>query len=151
MNSCLRAKLPYMPIFLPQAPSMSQALKIAQATVPPSTPMAQVPFRSQLFILETAAALQAQAYHDSEYGPGQSSSVNPAVSNDYLVGWLDHCLANAGIAPQSSNEANPGADYAAFLGTNMQDARVFAFGTGYAWDVVAPVSLQPPKSAPPAP
>jgi len=151
MNDCLRAKVLYMIVFLPQNPYMTQALIAAEGSVAPSTPIAQVPFRSQLFILETAAALQAQAYHDRVYGP---STVVPNAEDqkDNIVGWFDRCLADAGIAPEAEDlgPQNPGVAYAAFLGAGSTPDRRRVFGDGYKNPMLTPLSLLPPWTGPSA-
>jgi hypothetical protein len=99
---------------------------------------------SQLFILETAAALHAEVYHDSIYG--QSGRVPDMTDEkDYLVGWLDRCLANAGLAPESSGSPaqNPGDAYAKFLGVAEKQTRVRVFGRGYTENVMPPLPLEP--------
>lgn len=152
MNDCLRAKLPYMPAFTPQDPYMTKALVAAEGSVAPSTPIDQVPFRSQVFILETAAALQAQAYHDQVYGPSKTDP-NPTDAKDYLVGWFDRCVADAGIVPETTNLSpdNPPNAYAAFLGPGNQHSRLLKFISGYGTEMLAPTSLIPPWKPPPEP
>ncbi len=152
MNDCLRAKAPYMPVFTPQTPYMTKALVAAEGSVAPSTPIDQVPFRSQLFILETAEALQAQAYHDQVYGPS-TKVPNAEDQKDNIVGWLDRCLADAGIAPQSEDTGpdNPGDAYAAFLGAAATQDRVRVFGNGYRTEMLTPLSLISPTPAPGTP
>jgi len=149
MSDCLRSKVSYMPVFTPQTPYMTKALVAAEGSVAPSTPIAQVPFRSQLFILETAAALQAQAYHDQVYGPSKKVP-HAEDQKDNIVGWLDRCLADAGIAPQSEDigPQNPGDAYAAFLGAGATQGRVRVFGNGYRTEMLTPLSLLPPTPAP---
>ena len=149
MNACLRAKVPYMPVFTQDAKYMTQARYAAQGTVPLSDTMDQIPFRSQVFILETAAAFQAQAYHDSKYGQSDRQT-NPTIAQDSLVGWFGRCVSDAGIVPTGTNldpTAPPNA-YATFVGTDNAMARRFSFISGYGTEMLPPLSLLPPKTAP---
>jgi hypothetical protein len=95
-----------MVVFLAQDQYMQSARYAAAGSVDPSIPFDKVPFRSQVFILETAAALQARDYHDCLYGKSKALA-DITDAKDFLASWLDHCLANAGLVPQSSDYARP--------------------------------------------
>jgi hypothetical protein len=89
----------------------------AVRAAPPET----LPYQTQVFILETAMALQAQALHDSKYGPGKfdpsdpNEAVNPAYAPYNLAGWLERCLAKKGLQP-GDDMRRP---YAKFMGINV--------------------------------
>jgi len=145
MSTCLSAKLPYMGPQSVQPANLQLALASAPASVR-SMPFASLPAESQIILEETAMSIQAQAVHDQKYGPPKS---NAADGRDYMVGWLDHCLFNAGLQQDYSNNSpnDPRLVYSDFLDISLNDHRVNMFSSGYHDDVLPPLPLMAPKPA----
>ena len=99
----------------------------------------------QIYLEESAIAAQAQAAHDSKFGPGQFV---PTDAQDYLVGWLDHCLLNAGLEQNYKNNSleDPRTQYAIFLGISTLDHRIESFSYGYSEEMLPPLPLMPPQA-----
>jgi hypothetical protein len=142
MATCLNAQLPY------SVPSTVTAAyqQMASTMLPASqlkTPFNQLPAISQIFVTETAMALEAQAIHDTLYG---ANPYQAQASLDFMVGWLDRCAASAGLRPLSydSSPNSPWLLYAAYTGTT---ARENYFTRGFTTFPVNPVPLGPPKAA----
>jgi hypothetical protein len=139
MSACLSAKVPYAI----QATVQRAYLQEAFASGPPSTrsgSLTQLPAESQIFMEETAMSLQAQAAHDSKYGP-----YNATNELDYLVGWLDHCVYDAGLEQNFTyyTPQVPPAAYANFLGVPLTDPRIDMFSSGYFQNPLPPLQLMP--------
>jgi len=145
MSTCLSAKLSYMGPQSVQPANLQLALASAPASVR-SVPFASLPAESQIILEETAMSIQAQAVHDQKYGPPKS---NAADGRDYMVGWLDHCLFNAGLQQDYSNNSpnDPRLVYSDFLDISLNDHRVNMFSSGYHDDVLPPLPLMAPKPA----
>jgi hypothetical protein len=77
-------------------------------------PYAKLSPINQIFVVETAMALQAQAVHDVLY---QESQFTPANATSYMVGWLERCLVASGLRPMSDDKSPnaPWKLYAPFL------------------------------------
>jgi hypothetical protein len=138
MSACLSRKFPWL-----QGITVQPAfLEKARASVLPG--LRTTPAETQIMLEETAMALQAQAVHDAKYG---SNEYKPADARDYMVGWLDHCLLNAGLQQDATNNSpdDPRAVYAKFLGVPIGDRQIDFFAEGYQQDVLAPLPLMPPK------
>jgi hypothetical protein len=144
MSTCLSAKLPYMGPQTVQPANLQKALASAPASAR-ATPFASLPAESQIILEETAMAIQAQAVHDQKYGP---TKYNTANAQNYMVGWLDHCLFTAGLQQDYSNNSpeDPRTVYSDFLDTSISDVRVQSFSKGYGEDVLPPLPLMPPNS-----
>ena len=143
MSTCLSAKLSYMGPQSVQPANLQKALASAPASVR-SMPFASLPAESQIILEETAMALQAQAVHDQKYGP---TTYNTANAQNYMVGWLDHCLFTAGLQQDYSNNSpnDPRLVYSDFFDTSITDVRVQSFSKGYGQDVLPPLPLMPPN------
>jgi hypothetical protein len=128
MSACLAAKVPYLP--QPTGPA-------------PAWAPAQLPSEAQIFKEETAMALQAQAAHDAKYN---GNEYNAAEAQDYMVGWLDHCLLNAGLQQDYTNNSpdDPRVQYAQYLGVPLTDRRVSLFSNGYSENTLPPLPLMAP-------
>jgi hypothetical protein len=143
MSTCLSAKLPYMGLQSVQPANLQLALASAPASVR-SVPFASLPAESQIILEETAMSIQAQAVHDQKYG---APKYNAADERDYMVGWLDHCLFNAGLQQDYSDNSpnDPRLVYSGFLDISLNDRRVNMFSSGYHDDVLPPLPLMAPK------
>ena len=113
MAKCLNSELPYpvSPTILPAY--LTEAQRSASQAVS-SVPFAKLSPINQIFVVETAMALQAQAVHDVLY---QESQYTPENATSYMVGWLERCLVATGLRPMSY-DASPNAPwklYAPFL------------------------------------
>lgn len=134
MSACLAAKVPYLP----------------KPTGTASWAPAQSPPQAQIFKEETAMALQAQAVHDAKYN---GNEYNPADAQDYMVGWLDHCLFNAALQQDYSNNSpdDPRVQYAKYLGVPLTDHRIDMFSNGYTENTLPPLPLMEPYVPPAKP
>ncbi len=114
MAKCLNSELPYKvsPTILPVY--LTEAQRSASPAVS-RVPFAQLSPINQIFVVETAMALQAQSVHDVLY---QESQFTPENGTSYMVGWLERCLVAAGLRPMSYDESPnaPWKLYAPFLG-----------------------------------
>jgi hypothetical protein len=141
MAACLNAQLPY-----PVPSTVGVVYQQAASTMLPAseskTPFNELPPISQIFVTETAMALQAQAIHDGLYG---ANPYQAQASLDFMVGWLDRCAASAGLRPLSNDYSpnSPWLLYAAYTGTT---ARENYFVVGFTTFPVNPVPLGPPKA-----
>jgi hypothetical protein len=141
MAACLNAQLPY-----PVPSTVGVAYQQMASTMLPAsqlkTPFDQLPAISQIFVTETGMALQAQAIHNGLYG---ASPYQAQASLDFMVGWLDRCVASAGLRPLSRDYSpnSPWQLYAAYTGTT---ARENYFTRGFTTFPVNPVPLGPPKA-----
>jgi len=144
MTKCLSAKLTYS---FPQtvAPNF---LKMAIDSYGPDAeqdvPFAQLSPISQIFAEETAMALQTQGTHDADYG---GNPYNHFDSIEYLVGWLDRCLASAGLRP-TSNDNSPNAPwtlYVLYTGNKPKSVDGQYFFKGFTTFGITPPSLKPPQ------
>lgn len=113
MAKCLNSELPYpvSPTILPAY--LTKAQRSASQAVS-SVPYAKLSPINQIFVVETAMALQAQAVHDVLY---QESQFTPANATSYMVGWLERCLVASGLRPMSYDKSPnaPWKLYAPFL------------------------------------
>ena len=149
MNTCLSARVPYWVATKIQSQYMQKARDAASASVR-STPPETLPYQTQVFLVETAMALQAQALHDSKYGQVEydptypHDTSNPAYAPYYLAGWLDSCVRRAGLEPLK----DPRPAYAQFTGLPVNDPRRFAYSSGYTYGTApwTPATLQPSPS-----
>ena len=134
MSACLAAKVPYLP------------KPAGAATWAP----AQSPPQAQIFKEETAMALQAQAVHDAKY---DGNEYNPVDAQDYMVGWLDHCLFNVALQQDYSNNSpdDPRVQYAKYLGVPLTDHRIDMFSNGYSENTLPPLPLMEPYVPPAKP
>jgi len=144
MSACLTKKLPYL------APLTLKPSFLALASAPASAraaPFDQLPGESQVFLEETAMGLQAMVAHNNKYG---ENDYNDADSRDYLVGWLDDCLLNAGLQQDYTNDTtdDPRQAYGKFLSLPMSDQRVEMFNHGYqdGSSGLPPLPLTPPET-----
>jgi hypothetical protein len=151
MSACLSKKLPY----LVQQTVSPEFLQLALSSAPASAravPFAQLPGESQVFLEETAMGLQAQVAHNNKYG---SNEYSDADARDYMVGWLDDCLLNAGLQQDYTNDTtdDPRAAYAKFLGVPLSDHRLDMFNSGYqdGSGSLPPLPLMPPETPSPNP
>jgi hypothetical protein len=142
MAACLNAQLPY-----PVPSTVGVVYQQAASTMLPAseskTPFNELTPISQIFVTETAMALQAQAIHDGLYG---ANPYQAQASLDFMVGWLDRCAASAGLRPLSNDYSpnSPWLLYAAYTGTT---ARENYFVVGFTTFPVNPVPLGPPKAS----
>jgi hypothetical protein len=134
MNDCLKAKLPYWEPANVQSQYMDMARQGASAAVR-STPPQMLDYQTQVFVVETAMAMQAQAVHDQKFGRPRASAPptfqntfdpadvrdysNPAYAPSYVAGWLERCLVTAGMQP-TDNMLRP---YANFLGVDVKNGK----------------------------
>ncbi len=143
MANCLSAKLPYS---VPQSVS-PQFLQMASQMAPAAdrnVPFAQLSPISQIFMEETAMALQAQAVHDALYG---GNPYNTQDSTNYMVGWIDRCLVSAGLRPLTNDDSpnNPLKLYALYEGgVSLKSDEVQYFLKGYTTVDMPP---PPPQAA----
>jgi hypothetical protein len=144
MAKCLSGKLTYA---FPQTVD-PDFLRMAIDSYGPkanrNVPFAQLSPISQIFAEETAMALQTQETRDDVYGV---DPYNYSDSIDYLVGWLDRCLASAGLRPLSNdNSPNiPWKLYAAYTGVAPKTLDDQYFIKGFTTFGITPPSLQPPQ------
>ncbi len=141
MSNCLSKKLPYFAQQGVQPTFMEEAMY----TAPPSAkskPFAQLPGESQIFLEETAMAMQALSEHDSKYPRNPDYTAGKA--QDDIVGYLDHCLTQAGLMPEGDDGTpeEPRYQYARFLGVGIGDPRIAIFESGYNLSLV-PAPLLP--------
>jgi hypothetical protein len=149
MSDCLNAKVPYT---VPPTIDLSYLLK-ATDLAPDDvkiTPFNKMSAPTQIFLLETAMALQAQTIHDSKYG---GNSYNDQDSLNYMVGWLDRCMMTAGQIPIPTDAGpnNPLKLYGSYLGVPTTDNQVHYFLVGFTTELVAPPPLMPPPAPSPIP
>jgi hypothetical protein len=149
MSDCLNAKVPYA------VPPTIDASYLLKATDLAPDDVKIMPFNkrsapTQIFLLETAMALQAQTIHDSKYG---GNPYNDQDSLDYMVGWLDRCLVSAGQIPMATDSGpnNPLKLYGNYLGVPSNNNQVKYFLVGYTTDLLAPPPLMPPPAPSPIP
>jgi hypothetical protein len=143
MAKCLTAALPYaVPSIV--APEIQQ---LAMTTVPKAEstlPFAQLSPISQIFVTETAMALQVQAQHDAKYGP---APYKPEETVAYMTGWFDRCLIRAGLRPQSDDDS-PNAPvklYPEFIGRPLDGSpQGYYFLEGFTTFPIHPPNLMPP-------
>jgi len=143
MTKCLNAQASNMPAGIaaaagtPQPAYKTLALKSAPASVQ-ATPVPQLPAESQIFLEETAMALQVQTAHDTEYGT--SPHFTSSGELDYMVGWFDSCLWHAGLQQKYGNFSNtrPDEEYAKYLGVPTTSYPVECFSRGYSAGLVMP-------------
>jgi len=130
MSNCLSGKLPYFTQQSVQPSFMEEAMYSAPPSAK-SKPFAQLPRESQIFLEETAMALQALSEHDSKYP--RNPDYTPATAQDSVVGYLDHCLTQAGLMPEGDDGTpeDPRNQYARFLGSGVGDPRIAKFATAY--------------------
>jgi hypothetical protein len=148
MSDCLNAKLPYA-----VPPSIDPSFLLKATDLAPDdvrvTPFNKMSAPTQIFLLETAMALQAQSIHDSQYG---ANPYNEQDSQNYMVGWLDRCLMSAGQIPMP-NDSGPNSApklYAIYLGVAplkaaVNNNQVRYFLEGYTTNPMPPPSLMPPR------
>jgi len=153
MNDCLKAKLPYWEPMSVQSDYMDKARQSASNAVRSAQPQT-LKYQTQVFLVETAMAMQAQALHDQKFGTERASPPpttwgtydpndphdysNPAYAPSYVAGWLERCLATSGM----QSDADMRRPYAGFLGVDVTDSRILAFGQGYIYgDVLAPSTM----------
>lgn len=159
MNDCLKAKVPYWVPMQIQSDYMDRARQNASRAVRSARPET-LKYQTQVFLVETAMGMQAQALHDQKFGAAKPSSPaiqhgtydpnwtadysNPAYAPAYVAGWLQRCLATNGM----QTDADMRGPYANFLGVGVNDGRIFAFGSGYIYgDVLSPATLLPTTPA----
>jgi hypothetical protein len=159
MNDCLKAKVPYWEPMKIQSDYMDKARQSASEAVRSAQPQT-LKYQTQVFLVETAMGMQAQALHDQKFGAAKPSSPaikhdtydpsdrrdysNPAYAPAYVAGWLQRCLATNGM--QSDDDMRR--PYASFLGVDVTDGRIYAFGAGYIYgDVLAPATMLPTTPA----
>ncbi len=149
MSDCLSAHVSFPIPQTVQPADMELALYSAPPAVK-STPFAQLSSQSQIFLEETAMALQAEAAYADRYPRNNYSS---AQGQDYLVGWLDRCLwqANLESHPINNSPLDPRTQYAKFLGVPVTDDRINTFFSGYEENVWPPLPLMPPYVPPKSP
>jgi hypothetical protein len=149
MSDCLNARLPYA---VPPTIDLSYLLK-ATDLAPDDvkiTPFNKMSAPAQIFLLETAMALQAQTIHDAKYG---GNPYNDQDSLNYMVGWLDRCMVSAGQIPMATDSGpnNPLTLYGNYLGLPITNNQVHYFLVGYTTDLLAPPPLMPPPAPSPLP
>ena len=155
MNKCLKASLPYWTDRVLTPVSMFEARLAAPKSGSFRLDPSRLPQRKQVLLAETAMAIEAQRYHDSMYGPNREPGRTPLDERDWLVGWLDRCLANAGLVLPNYTpiggppEQNVEAVYANFLGIvdPYKNDRLGSFIGGYGGGV-PPYSLLAPEAVP---
>jgi hypothetical protein len=133
MAACLSAAVPVLPQQTVQPNSIASAAKTFMSPKAWSNLPQQPTGQSQIFLEEMGMALQAQDAYDSIRGLTGLAKINakggaydPQQAEDYMVGWLDHCLQNAGleqVVPPSAQDSK----YQIFSG-GMDDGE---FQTGY--------------------
>lgn len=143
MAKCLDANVSYK---IPQSVSPAY-LQMAREMAPKAdrnVPFAQLSPISQIFVEETAMALQTQAVHDTLYG---GNPYNTQDSTDYLVGWIERCLVTAGLRPltDDSSPNNPLKLYALYLGVAPNNIQDHYFFVGYGTFGMPPPPLKPPQ------
>jgi hypothetical protein len=149
MVKCLSAVLPYA---VPQSISPAN-LADAQLMGPINDiniPFAKLSPLSQIYVVETAMALQAQETHDAKYG---SNAYLDLDSMYYLVGWLDHCLYDAGLRVYSS-DSSPNAPfklYGKYQGVSTTAPQYEYYLDGFMMNVtgVPPLPLKPQNPSSP--
>jgi hypothetical protein len=91
-----------------------------------------------------AMAAQAQAYHDQQYGPPAD---NDPDEKYFLAGWLDQCLANAGMTSQMTDATRKA--FADFTGTQPSETSNSRWRGGHSDEntptAVGAYSLLPPS------
>lgn len=140
MSKCLESQLPY---FFPKMILQSEYVQMARAGTHPE---AVDPVQAKIFLQERAMALQAQAYRDERFGanPSGPQGLTAIASQESFAGWLDQCLADAGLAlpvDKSIGEA-----YAAFLGVPDNAPAASAWASGHMFPA-PPRSMFPPPPA----
>lgn len=106
--------------------------------------MANLPLAERAFRLEAAVARNVQEQHDRQFGV-RDSSADPRFQIHQIVGYLYHCLMNAGLVPEPENNSpdDPRLLYKEYLGPGADsDARVDEFDVGFRGDPVVPESLK---------
>jgi hypothetical protein len=148
IETCLNKYEPYL-----NAQALLPAyMEMALYSAPPSVkavPFAQLPSQSQIFLEESAWALQVQATHDVKYG---GNEYNPAQAQDYMVGWLDLCLFWSNRQPSDFGQPapDPRDEYAKYLGVPLMDNRIDLFSNGGQDFFLPPLPLMPPRTSPPS-
>jgi hypothetical protein len=148
IETCLNKYEPYLNVQSLQPAYMQMALYSAPPSVK-AVPFAQLPSQSQIFLEESAWALQVQATHDAKYG---GNEYNPAQAQDYMVGWLDLCLFWSNRQPSDFGKAapDPRDEYANYLGVPLMDNRIDIFSNGGQEFFLPPLPLMPPRTPPPS-
>ena len=143
MSDCLNAKVPYA-----VPPNIDPSYLMKATSLAPDdvrvTPFNKMSAPSQIFLLETAMTLQAQAIRDAKYG---ANPYDDQDSLNYMVGWLDRCMVNAGQIPTFTTDSpnNPLTLYATYLGVNSDSNQVHYFFEGFTTEYVPPPPLMPPQ------
>jgi len=143
MSDCLNSKVSYA---VPPTIDPSYLMK-ATSLAPDDvrvTPFNKMSAPSQIFLLETAMTLQAQAIHDAKYG---ANPYDDQDSLNYMVGWLDRCMVNGGQIPTFTTDSpnNPLTLYATYLGVDSDSNQVHYFFEGFTTEYVPPPPLMPPQ------
>ena len=149
IENCLNKYEPYLKVQSLSPAYMEMALYSAPQSAK-AVPFAQLPGQTQIFLEESAWALQVQAAHDAKYG---GNEYNPAQSQDYMVGWLDLCLfwTNREANPNDhSAHPDPRVEYAKFLGVPLMDSRIDIFSNGGQDFFLPPLPLMAPRTPPPS-
>jgi hypothetical protein len=131
MAACLSAAVPVLPQQTMKPNSIASAEKIFMSAKALASLPQQPTGQSQIFLEEMGMALQAQDAYDSIRGlkglaKSAAGAYDPQEAEDYMVGWLDHCLQNAGLE-QVVTPSDQDSNYQTFSG-GMDNGE---FQTGY--------------------